>query len=99
MAEGGEFELSLYFSDHYLIEIASPFCTDILAFQQGEESLCPSSYSERNVEPYIHFFMLRVCNFTSPSKRDIEPAVQLHSKKELPLLRSENSGTSGGQSR
>jgi ParB-like chromosome segregation protein Spo0J len=40
-----------------------------------------------------------LCDFTSPSKRDIEPAVHIHSKKELPLLRSENSGTSGGQSR
>ena len=35
----------------------------------------------------------QVCNFTSPTKRDIEPAVHFHSKKELPLLPSENSGT------
>jgi hypothetical protein len=45
------------------------------------------------------FFKLRVWNSTSPSKRDIEPAVQLHSKKELPLLRSENWGTHAGRSR
>ena len=29
VAERGEFELSLYFSDHYLFEIASAFCTDV----------------------------------------------------------------------
>jgi hypothetical protein len=29
MAEGGEFKLSLYFSDHYLFEIGSPFCIDV----------------------------------------------------------------------
>jgi hypothetical protein len=29
MAEGGGFELSLYFSDHYFFEIASAFCTDV----------------------------------------------------------------------
>jgi hypothetical protein len=28
MAELGEFELSLYFSDHYFFEIASAFCID-----------------------------------------------------------------------
>ena len=70
-----------------------------LAFRQREEPVCPSSYSERNLEPYIHFSCFRVCNFTSPSKRDIEPAVHFHLKKELPLLRSENLGTNWGQSR
>jgi len=29
VAERGEFELSLYFSDHYFFEIASAFCRDI----------------------------------------------------------------------
>jgi hypothetical protein len=32
-------------------------------------------------------------------KRDVEPAVQLHSKRELPLSRSENWGTNAGRSR
>jgi hypothetical protein len=29
VAEGGGFELSLYFSDHYLFEIASPFYINV----------------------------------------------------------------------
>ena len=40
-----------------------------------------------------------VCDSTSPSKRDIEPAVHFHFQKKLPLLRSENSGTNEEQSR
>jgi hypothetical protein len=36
---------------------------------------------------------------TLQGKRDVEPAVQLHSEKELPLLRSENWGTNAGWSR
>jgi hypothetical protein len=43
------------------------------------------------------FFKLWVCIDTLQGKRDIEPAVQLHSKKELPLLRSENSGANAGR--
>jgi hypothetical protein len=39
---------------------------------------------------------IRVCNSTSPSERDIEPAVHFRSKKELPLLCSENWGTNAG---
>jgi len=37
-------------------------------------------------------------NSTSPSKRNIEPAVHFHLEKELPLLRSENSGVNAGSS-
>jgi hypothetical protein len=36
------------------------------------------------------FFEHWVCNYTLQGKRDTEPVVQLHSKKELPLLPSEN---------
>jgi hypothetical protein len=45
------------------------------------------------------FFEHWVCNSTSASKRDNEPAVHFLSKKELPLLRSEKWGTIVGQSR
>jgi hypothetical protein len=34
-----------------------------------------------------------ICPITSRSKRDIEPAVQFLTEKELPLLRSENFGS------
>ena len=30
-------------------------------------------------------FEASICNFTSPLKRDIEPAVHFHFKNELPL--------------
>jgi hypothetical protein len=60
--------------------------------------VCPSSYSERDFELRLHFRAL-VCNYTLQGKQDIEPAVHFHSKKELPLLRSENSGTNAGRSR
>ena len=58
----------------------------------GREKTSVSTLLVRAESQTVHpFFRLRVCNCTSPSKRDVEPAVQLHSEKELPLLRSENS--------
>jgi hypothetical protein len=52
-----------------------------LAFRQGEELVCPSSYSERDLAP-ASIFEHWVCNYTLQGARDVEPAVQLHSKKD-----------------
>ena len=35
VAEGGGFELSLYFSDHYFYQIASPLCRHVLTDWAG----------------------------------------------------------------
>jgi hypothetical protein len=47
------------------------------------------AYCERGSNPHVRLGW-RGLPVTSPSKRDIEPAVHFHSKKELPLLPSEN---------
>jgi hypothetical protein len=45
------------------------------------------------------FFEHWVCNYTLQGKRDIEPGVHFHPKKELPLLRSKNLEANAGLSR
>jgi hypothetical protein len=61
--------------------------------RRAPEERLPQAES-RTLHP---FFKLRVCNATSPSKRDIEPGGHFHSKKGLPLLRSENRGNKCGK--
>ena len=55
MAMGGELEPSPEFSARYLFENCKCFRHRCLAFRQGEEPVCPSSYSERDFEPRLHF--------------------------------------------
>jgi hypothetical protein len=45
-----------------------------------------SSDNPSGISNCTSIFRLRVCNSTSPSKRDIEPAVHVYSKRELSLL-------------
>lgn len=64
----------------------------------GERAGCVHLATPNGISPPTSIFENWVCNYTLQGDRDVEPAVQLHSKKELPLLRSENSRVNAGSS-
>ena len=92
MAEGGGFELSLYFRTTTFSK-SQVLSAEIFSVAPGERPPLSTLLVQAESQTVHPFFRFRVCNSTSASKRDIEPAVHFHSEKELPLLPSENSGT------
>ena len=51
----------------------------------GRRVGCVHLATPSGISNLTSIFQFRVCDLTSLTKRDIEPAVHFHSKKELPL--------------